>query len=205
MKKLFNGLLAALMCTNLCACSNGSDSVAEASSVSSSEETKTLEVDENLLTVEYTIPASFYEDTTAEEAAQEMIDTGNYIDVTINEDGSITAKQTKAKRDEGLVKYRQQIDEQIEEYLNGEDAVASFISIDYSNDMDEFSIYVDPNTYSEWDTLYALTFEMSGYFYQLMNGVSVDDMDVIVNFINNDTGEILNTASLRSLLDNAQS
>lgn len=189
-----------LLCTGLYACSSDTASFA---SNGSSEANDSLQVDENLLTVEYTIPASFYKDSdqTAEEAVQEMIDSGNYIDVVINDDGSITAKQTKAKHEAALLEYKQDVDETINSYLNGENKVESFVNIEYSDDMDEFNVYVDPTNYSEWDGIYALAFEMSGYFYQLMNAVPEDQMDVIVNFINNDTGEIMDSASLRDMLE----
>lgn len=191
--------MASVMCFSLCSCSAGSDTAEE-----SSGENKALEVDENLLTVEYTIPASFFENTSLEDEVKEMEESGDYIDVIVNDDGSVTAVQTKAQRDQALKDYREEVNETIEKYLNGDEKIASFVNIEYSESMDTFYIYVDPSAYSEWDSLYALAFEMYGYFYQIMNGEAVDDIDVIVNFINNETGETVDSASLQSLLESAQ-
>jgi hypothetical protein len=50
--------------------------------------------------------------------------------------------------------------------------------------------------------MYVLTFYISGAYYQSFAGVPSDEIDVIVNFINNDTQELLESASYKSYMAN---
>ena len=88
--------------------------------------------------------------------------------------------------------------------LEGEEAVASFVSIDYADDFSKFDIYVN-DQYSAWDNFYALAFYISGAYYQSFAGVKADKIDVVVNFIDNETKENLNTASYRDWISNIES
>ena len=64
---------------------------------------------------------------------------------------------------------------------------------------------MDPETYTDWDSLYVLVFYMSGAYYQAFDGKDMNDVDVVVNFINNVTNETVNSGSFRDWADNAES
>lgn len=70
-----------------------------------SEDSQGISVDENLLTVEVTIPASFFEEETPEEIKAGAADSG-MISCDINDDGSVTYKMTKAKHRELMASIR---------------------------------------------------------------------------------------------------
>lgn len=165
-----------------------------------SEDSQGISVDENLLTVEVTIPASFFEEETPEEIKAGAADSG-MISCDINDDGSVTYKMTKAKHRELMASMKEQIDSSINDMLQGEEAVASFKSVKYNDDMSSFKIYVDPTLYSDWDSMYVLAFYMLGGYYQAFDGVPSEDIDVIVEFIDQTTDEVLDTGSYRSFME----
>lgn len=164
----------------------------------SSELNTSIEVDENLLTVDVTLPASFFQDSTEEEIMADA-DGNGYIATKINDDGSVTYTMTKAKRNEILKEMKSSIDESIDELLNGEEKVGSFLKIEYNDKLTIVDIYVDPALYSDWDSFHAIGFYLMGGFYQNFDGVPSEEIDVVVNFINNDTKEVINSGSLKEM------
>jgi len=124
-----------------------------------------------------------------------------FLDCTVNEDGSVTYTMSKEKHEEMLQEMKTSMDETINELMTGADKVASFLSIDANEDYSKVDVYVDPTKYSEWDSFYALTFYVSGAYYQSFAGVQADDIDVVVNFIDNETKKVLNTASYKDYMN----
>ena len=55
------------------------------------------------------------------------------------------------------------------------------------------------------DSLYALTFYITGAYYQAFAGVANDDIDVVVNFVDNATKDVLDTASYKDFISNTSS
>lgn len=162
------------------------------------EANNSIEVDENLLTVDVTLPASFFEESTDEEIIAEAKGKG-YLATKINDNGSVTYTMTKAKRNEILKDMKSSIDETIEGLLNGDNQVESFLEIKYNESLTTVDIYIDPALYSDWDSFNAMLFYMMGSFYQTFGGVPSDEIDVEVNFINNDTMEVINSGSLKEM------
>lgn len=160
---------------------------------------ESINVDEGLLFVDVTIPAAFFEDTTEAEIKEEAKEEG-YKSCVVNEDGSVTYTMTKLQHREALREYKEEIDENIDDMLNGDDQASSFVSIDYNDKMTKFDVYVDSSLYSDWDALYALTFYFSGMLYQTLDGVAEEDVDVEVNFIDNETKEVLNSGTYKEFM-----
>ena len=52
--------------------------------------------------------------------------------------------------------------------------------------------------------MYALSFYIQGGYYQMFNGVSPEDVDVAVNFIDNVSGDIIDSGSYRAWVDNME-
>lgn len=209
MKRLISIFLALIMVLSLCACSNNTPSDTgntQQNDTGKNENTEnsTVEVDEGLLSVEVTLPATFFEEETEEDIKAAAEEAG-FSGCTVHEDGSVTYKMSKAKHKEMMREMKSSLDESIEELINGENAVASFQKIEYTDDFSQFDVYVDPETYTDWDNLYVIVFYMSGAYYQAFDGKDMDDVDVVVNFINIDTNEIVNSVSFRDWADNAES
>lgn len=108
----------------------------------------------------------------------------------------------KAKHKEMLNDFKANFDETIDNYISGVEKIESFIEIKYNDDISKIDIYVDPDLYSMWDSLYAMVFYMQGAFYQNFAGVPSDKIDVVVSYIDSNSEEILNTASYRDFINN---
>lgn len=209
MKKLISLLLSLLLLFSLAACGSGSSeedssgSSNASASGSGSQDGGTMEVDKGLLNVNVTLPASFFSDMTPEEiqaAAQEQ----GYSKCVINQDGSVTYTMTRGKYNEVMEGMKTSLDESIADLVNGENAVESFLKIEYTDDLSEIDVYVDPDTYSSLDSMYAISFYILGAYYQVFGGTSPDDVDVVVNFINNNTNEVIDSASYQDMLSSEE-
>lgn len=210
MKKLFSLLLALSLLFSLTACggnssqesssgSSGSSAGAAASGSGSQDSSATEpEQEEEPVYVNVTLPASFFSNMTSEEiqaAAQEQ----GYTKCVINQDGSVTYTMTQGKYDEVMEGMKASLDKSIADLVDGDNAVESFVKIEYTDDMSEINVYVDPETYSSLDASYALSFYILGAYYQVFSGTAPDDVDVVVNFINNNTNEIIESASYQDM------
>lgn len=206
MKKWLALAFAAVFAMGLVGCSGGAESSGNESggtevSGVESEDNSTVNVDEGLLTVDITIPATFFEDTTADEIQENAKEKG-FLNCVVNDDGSVTYTMTKSTHRALLDELMNSCDESIAEMLEGENAVASFKNIEHNDNMSEVNIYVDPDQYGAFDSMYALSFYILGGYYQAFAGVDSNDIDVVVNFIDETNNEILNTASYREYLEN---
>ena len=209
MKRLLAAILVLAMVLSLCACgeqkttSQNEQPPAESmADTTDNSESTAIEVDEGLLNVEVTLPASFFEDESEEEIKAAAEENG-FSKCTINEDGSVTYKMTKAKHKEMLAEMKSDLDESIAAMINGEEAVESFQKIEYADDFSKFDVYVDRAKYTAFDSLYVLAFYISGAYYQAFEGKDMNDIDVVVNFIDEATNEIFESSSYRNLVDNA--
>ncbi|MDO9556175.1 MAG: hypothetical protein Q7J82_01125 [Coriobacteriia bacterium] len=195
MKKILCVALILCLMLAVTACSAGDQPETDTSVAQTTDETGdegTIEVDENLLTVDITLPASYFQDTTEEDTIAGAKEKG-FKNVTVHEDGSVTYTVTKAQRQDILDGFKADVDAGLDDMLNGEDAVVSFQEISYNENMTEFTVKVDPGSYSEWDAMYGLVFYVYGMYYQAFDGVAPADNHVVVNFVDMNTGEVLNT------------
>jgi hypothetical protein len=78
----------------------------------------------------------------------------------------------------------------------------SITGVELDNAETSFSVSVDAARYSQFESLLALGFYVSGALYQQFAGVSSDDVDVTVEFVDDTTGEVLNTGSYKDMLEN---
>lgn len=175
MKRFVSQLIVIIMVIGLCACG---------------------EKDEQI-----TVPASFFDEMTEDEIMDAAKEEG-FKSCVVNEDGSVTYTMTAKKKAEILKEYEDSVDESINKLLEGDGKVESFTDIKYTNNFDEFDVYVDSSKYSLFDNLYVLTFYISGAYCQIFNGVSLDKIDVKVNFIDKDNNEVLYSGSYRDWINN---
>lgn len=186
-KKILTILLIGTMALNITECQSN-DSKPEKKE-EKTEDTDTLKAEKNLLSVEVTLPASLIGDSAAE-LDQEAKDAG-VKEVIQNEDGSITMKMTKDAHKNLLASLKDGIDQGIDELLADKENFPSFESITYKDDVTEFNINVDPNTYGGLQSMAVMGLYIQGNLYQAFNAVPADQIKTVVNFVNKDTGEII--------------
>ena len=206
MKKLVSLLLTLALVMSLVACGgrSGTQTNGNASAEKETGNSAGVQVDEGLLNVDVTLAASFFEDQAEEEIKAAAKENG-YSDCKINDDGSVTYTMSKKKHAEMLDEMKTSFDEMIAGYLEGEEKIASFVDIHYNDDFSKVDIYVDAEQYTMWDSLYALNFYITGAYYQAFAGVANGDIDVVVNFIDNATKDVLDTASYKDFISNTSS
>lgn len=198
MKKLFALLLVMTMVFSMVACGQTS---ADVTNTETATQEAAVQVDEGLFTVEVTISAALIGASSEEEikaAAQEK----GYDSCTLNEDGSVTYTMSKTKHQEALAEYKANVENVIASMVEGEEKVESFVSIEHNDNFSQVDIYIDSSKYTAWDALYAITFYISGGYYQAFAGTAAEDIDVVVNFIDNDTKEVKNSGSYKAYMAN---
>src|SRR5690606_34019800 len=191
MKKL-TYLFMTFLVVFLAACSSDETTSKEENAESKKEEKKKeqgVEVDKGLLNVELTIPASMFEEENVDTVISEAKLEG--IDVTKNEDGSLTYKMSKSQHKEMMEEMGRGIKESLEEMVNGEEFV-SLQEITYNGTFSEFTVIVDKATFeNSFDGFALLGLGISGMLYQYYNGTSADDAKVKVITRDQETQEII--------------
>lgn len=175
--------------------------------VSDNEETENNEsvnVDKGLLSVEVTIPADFLEtgeeDQDIDEIIAEAKDSG-IKEVIENEDGSLTYKMSKSTHKELMKAIRQGIEESMDDMINDED-FASIQDITTNKSFSEFTMIVDKEPFeNSMDSFAVLGIIFGSMYYQLFDGIDVDDYEVLVQFEDANTGEIFNEATYPDAFD----
>lgn len=181
----------------LVGCSNETQNSTTSEVVEEETEAK-MEVDKNLLSVDVTLPYEFVEqedeeiNVTLEELAKE----DGINEVTDNNDGTVTMNMTKSKHTEVLKSLSDSIDEHIDELIASEDN--SIVKIETSDNYKTFDLYVDPSQYNSLTEAFsAISFYFQGLLYNAYDGNS--DSEIIVNFIDNETGEVIEQGSSKNL------
>lgn len=175
--------------------------------VSDNEETEnneSINVDKGLLSVEVTIPADFLEtgeeDQDIDEIIAEAKDSG-IKEVIENEDGSLTYKMSKSTHKELMKAIRQGIEESMDDMINDED-FASIQDITTNKSFSEFTMIVDKEPFeNSMDSFAVLGIIFGSMYYQLFDGIDVDDYEVLVQFEDANTGEIFNEATYPDAFD----
>lgn len=152
-----------------------------------------IEVDKNLLSVEITLPAEMYEGTTQEELDA---DSEEGIESKLNDDGTVTVKMSKMKHDQIMKDMKDEIEKGFSETLADKEKYPSFTDIKTNDDLSEYNVtttVINSDGFTTDESFYTLQAQISGGMYQIFLGTKSDNIQVIVNYINNETGEIIAT------------
>ena len=175
--------------------SNGSTATSENTQASDAEsdagdDSEGIQVDEGLLTVDITFPASLYA-LADEEPTQEAVDAAvaeqGYLSGTLNSDGSATFTMTKLKQQELLDEVRRDFDTRFRESIADYPNVKS---ITRNDDFSEITIEVTEQDMASDILAFALTF--TAYFYQVLDG---KEFATDIVFVDASTGEELSRTS----------
>lgn len=203
--RIFTLTLALLLVLSLAGCgsSEPQTSVTTQAATNSTTSTETttgfedleaigeLEVDQNLFTVEITVPADFLGEGITQESLDADVAASNYISAKLNDDGSVTYVMTKAVHDEMMVGVRDNIQQALEEMVGSEE-FPSFTKVEANDDFTQFTVETTSTELGLVESFSVLGFYMFGGMYHAFNGTQVDD--IAVTFINADTGDTVGEA-----------
>ena len=203
--RIFTLTLALLLVLSLAGCGSSEPQTSSATQAATGSTTSTetttgfedleaigeLEVDQNLFTVEITVPADFLGEGITQESLDADVAASNYISAKLNDDGSVTYVMTKAVHDEMMVGVRDNIQQALEEMVGSEE-FPSFTKVEANDDFTQFTVETTSTELGLVESFSVLGFYMFGGMYHAFNGTQVDD--IAVTFINADTGDTVGEA-----------
>ena len=213
MKKLLTFILTLTLLTPLSACSSSSNKTStpekETQTNQQSSADEQLEADEKelsalgdvavengILTVSITIPATYESNVTQEALDQAAGDT--YLSAKLNDDGSVTYKMTKIQHARMLKQLKDGIDSASQEMINNEQY--SFTDIKHNEDCTQFDVTISSSEVSLYDSFAVLTFYVYGGMYGIFSGHPAEK--VVVNYYD-PSGNLIESAD-SSQLENTE-
>ena len=151
-----------------------------------------VEVDGGLFEVEVTLPPDFLGELSEEEIAANA-EESDFSDYTINPDGSVTYTMSRVAYEAALAEMKTGLDESIQETVNEYPNVIR--SVTYDDDVTEFEVVVDRAAYeAEFGVGFiGFTFGLGGMFYQIFSGVPEAEQQVVIDYVDEQTGEVLDS------------
>ena len=150
-----------------------------------------VEVDKGLFNVTLTIPKDFVGETTQEKIDSSVAEKG-YKSGTLNEDGSVTYVMSKSQHEELVSAIKESIDEGLAEMV-GSESTPNITEIKANDNYTKFTV-VTKNAEPDLGEAFAvLQLYMYGGMYGIFAGEPTDNVEV--EFVNADTGEVIDSAN----------
>ena len=140
--------------------------------------------------VNISLPASFMNGASEKEIKAAAKEQG-ITKTVVYDDGSVTYRMSKATQRKILSDMVAKIDQDAESYISGENSYPAFLRIKHDDEIKNFTVYVDPTLYSDELVGTAMYFYVMGSYYQAFAGVKQEEIDVLVSFVDNETGDTL--------------
>lgn len=211
MKKILSLILALSLCFSLSACGNSgapesqppAASSAATSSNDSGNESGGIEVDENLLTVDITLPASLFEneDMSAFDAGAYAAEQG-FNKAVLNDDGSVSINMSKSKHNELMSEMTQSVEDSFASMVQSEDT-PYITEIRHSASFDAIDVVVDKAGYEGGGLMAAFipfTVYFQAAFYQAFAGA---EQHCEIAIIDSATGDTIESVVYPDALNNA--
>lgn len=170
-------------------------SVADAETTEDIEAIGDVEVDKGLLTVELVMPAEYMEGVTQEDLDLSSKENG-FISATLNADGTATYIMTKDAHESYMKEFKEELTVALNEMVGSSD-FPNITSIQTNDDFTEFNVTTTSTELSMNESFTVMAFYMYGGMYNIFNGTKTDS--IMVNYINADSGEIINTSNSADL------
>lgn len=149
-------------------------------------------VDNNLLTVDITFPASFYTDSQTKPSNEltEKEKANGYTAVKVNDDGSVTYTIKKSAYNKIVAETKESTIQTLNEIVTSGN-YPSVKKIGYNNSLSKISVYVDKNAYNQnMDSFAMLNIQIAVAFYQV---ISQDKNPLEISVIDISTNETFDT------------
>lgn len=181
--KIIKLLISMAMVLSLVGCGNGEDAPVQTSKPLETADGERFEVDEGLINVKVTLPASFFEmmeeEVTQEELDEEMVGS-KMLSATLNEDGSVTYVMNKLVYKELLKEMANSFEESLQELVD--DETYTFNKIEHDDKFREFTVICDAAELGFQDVFSVLLFFMMSGYYNGFAG-TLDGLVVKVTFV----------------------
>ena len=184
-KRLLSILLIISVTVSLLACGTSDAPVEE------TDEADVIEVDENLITMEISIPAEYLEEGITQEQIDEEVGDAGFISGTLNEDGSATYVMTKGAHKKFMKEMAKEYSVSLDALVGSED-YPKFTAIEYNDDFTNFTITTTSTELDFGESFSVLLFFMYGAIYNNFNGTPVENIHV--DYVNADSGEIISSS-----------
>ena len=112
-------------------------------------------------------------------------------EIVTQEDSSVILKTDSNSYNNILSEITNTADNKIKEILSDTEHYPPFTSIEYNEDFTEVNIKVDKNLYDTSWGMYVLSFYLYGDFYQAVESIPDEKINTIINFIDVNTDEII--------------
>ncbi|MCF0258702.1 MAG: hypothetical protein HUJ54_02465 [Erysipelotrichaceae bacterium] len=153
--------------------------------------------DETAVTV--TLPA-FLVQGQKEEDLKAAAQKEGYDSCVLNEDGSVTYTMSAQINQQMKEKMHQSFVSSAANMMKSKDVPQSYDSVTYNDTGSRIDIEINPSMYKEGDTGYAVALFIPSLYWQCFSGTRPNEADVVINFINKNTGEMIETASYKLYL-----
>lgn len=188
-KRILAMIFAAFMAMSMAGCSNNGPKSDTDNASTQGSASNAVEVEKNLLSVEFTIPANYIDSVDDTLASAEE----KGYKATANDDGSITYKLTKAQHAEVMDEISASLDESIDDLVSSGE-YASLKEINFNEDYTKADVVVDYDTYTNsMDMFSMMAIGMCGPLYQMYNGVPEDKINTEVSLIDETSGDVMDT------------
>lgn len=192
-KKLISILLMLLLLISFAACSNNTvnQNTDSETSVSEKDTTTNKIVDENLLTVDITVPASMFDDENpaSDELSDDLKEKG-FKSAKLNDDGSVTYTMSKSAFSE----YKKELKASTEETLNNLSNDYSCIKkVEFNGDFSEININVVKSEYESGMNFLCIT--QAGFSANIYQAYTNETLKSDIKVIDQDTNEIIDSAT----------
>ena len=193
-------------CSSSSSTTDGTESVTN-TTVVDDDSSGDIEVDEGLLSTEVRLPLDLFTAgsegevaTPTEEELQTAVNEDGFdIDVTINNDNTVTYRMSRAEYGRFKKRLKEGLDEGIEDAINSESTV--FKSVTYSDDLREFKVVVNRTEFENSLSAFGFGFGIliSATFYQAFMGVEESDRYVVISYLDEQTNEVFDTYDSREV------
>ena len=121
---------------------------------------------------EFTLPKEFVGDMSGALGTSE-----EGVDITLNDDGSVTYRMPKSKHEELMIGVRETIDGSLKDMTTSDTAV--FSSVTHNSDYTEFTVTCKADSIGLSESISRVALYYMGGFYNLYNGTPADNIKVV--------------------------
>jgi len=148
--------------------------------------------------VSVTLPGALYADMDEAEIAA-VAEASGFAGYELREDGSIGFTLTTSLQNQLLEAYELGLVESMAAYLHGEQRVPCFVSITPGDGYKVFDVMINKDKYTGMEYMCGITFLYGASFYQHFSGLPLDEVEVVVNFIDSKTRETIKSIAYSEL------